>query len=102
MTDELKPCPFCPDGGSPELEQVGDDWHINCENEKCPATAFVIGSSEQEAIKAWNTRYERTCHKVPGKMHYGELRPKCSECGYGLGDSRWVFCPKCGAEILHD
>lgn len=45
---------------------------------------------------------KRTCNKVPGKMHYGERRLKCSECGYGLGDSRWVFCPKCGAEIVDD
>lgn len=43
---------------------------------------------------------ERTCRKVPGKMHYGERRPKCSECGYGLGDSRWLFCPQCGAKVV--
>lgn len=48
---------------------------------------------------AWNARAERTCRKVPGKMHYGQRRPKCSECGYGLGDDRWGWCPKCGAKI---
>lgn len=42
----------------------------------------------------------RICKKVPGKTHYGERRPKCSECGYGLGDSRWLFCPKCGSKIV--
>lgn len=45
---------------------------------------------------------KRTCYKVPGKMHYGERRPKCSECGYGLGDSRWSFCPSCGAEVMDE
>lgn len=45
---------------------------------------------------------KRTCRKVPGKMHYGERRPKCSECGYSLGDSRWNFCPKCGAEVMDE
>lgn len=40
------------------------------------------------------------CNKVPGKMHYGERRPKCSECGYGLGDSRWAYCPSCGAKVV--
>lgn len=45
---------------------------------------------------------ERVCHKVPGKMHYGERRPKCSLCGYGLGDDRWAFCPKCGARVESD
>lgn len=42
---------------------------------------------------------KRTCHKVPGKMGYKGRKVICSECGYGLGDSRWYFCPKCGAEI---
>lgn len=46
-----------------------------------------------------NERYKRTCHKVPGKMGYQGRKVICSECGYGLGDSRWHFCPKCGAEI---
>lgn len=42
---------------------------------------------------------KRTCHKLPGKMGYQGRKVACSECGYGLGDSRWHFCPKCGAEI---
>lgn len=42
----------------------------------------------------------RTCRKVPGKMKYGERKPKCSECGYSLGDKRWNFCPKCGCEVM--
>lgn len=42
---------------------------------------------------------ERTCRKVPGRMRYGERKPKCSECGYSLGDPRWFYCPKCGGRI---
>lgn len=42
---------------------------------------------------------ERTCRKVPGRMKYGQRRPKCSECGYSLGDPRWFYCPKCGGRI---
>lgn len=42
----------------------------------------------------------RTCRKVPGKMKYGDRKPKCSECGYSLGDKRWNFCPKCGCEVM--
>lgn len=43
---------------------------------------------------------ERTCRKVPGRMRYGERKPKCSECGYSLGDPRWFYCPKCGAKVI--
>lgn len=42
---------------------------------------------------------ERTYRKVPGRMRYGERKPKCSECGYSLGDPRWFYCPKCGGRI---
>lgn len=45
---------------------------------------------------------ERTCRKVPGRMKYGVRRPMCSECGYSLGDERWLFCPKCGAKVVCD
>lgn len=45
---------------------------------------------------------ERTCRKVPGRMRYGERKPKCSECGYSLGDPRWFYCPKCGGKITND
>lgn len=43
---------------------------------------------------------EHVCEKVPGKMRYGERRPKCSNCGYGLGDDRWRYCPQCGAKVV--
>lgn len=45
---------------------------------------------------------ERTCRKVPGRMRYGERKPKCSECGYSLGDPRWFYCPKCGAKVVEE
>ena len=45
---------------------------------------------------------KRTCRKVPGRMRYGERKPKCSECGYSLGDPRWFYCPKCGGKITND
>lgn len=80
--------------------------------EMCRIVALTgVSSTTIQKIKAYNdgeggsyikTDYvpKRTCHKMPGKMHYGERRPKCSECGYSLGDSRWNFCPKCGAEVV--
>lgn len=55
--------------------------------------------ADREVVYVRVSPVERVCHKVPGKMHYGERRPKCSLCGYGLGDDRWAFCPKCGARV---
>ena len=99
MSDELKPCPFC--GGVVERYNAmpgyvgGHGFYCrNCDSQ------FDIGDSDEDAMQKWNTRAERTCRRVPGKMHYGERRPKCSECGYGLGDSRWGYCPKCGAKVV--
>lgn len=91
MSDELKPCPFC--GEMPPV----------FEKEQCAPivghACRILDLQITVPLHTWNARAERTCRKVPGKMHFGERRPKCSECGYGLGDSRWVYCPKCGARI---
>lgn len=119
-SDELKPCPHCggaahmADGRYSEDSRADKPWTVRCW--ECGAMIQVMpeygdgnywwrhpdeGRSHMREVvsAAWNARAERTCRKVPGKMHYGERRPKCSECGYGLGDSRWLFCPSCGARI---
>lgn len=112
MTDELKPCPFC-GGKAKSWVTVDDFWcsgRAGCVNEDCGVNPVARGTNEKSAVKIWNARAAvidgeawqrvRTCRKVPGKMHYGERRPKCSECGYGLGDSRWAYCPSCGAKVV--
>lgn len=33
------------------------------------------------------------------KKRYGNIIPLCECCGYAIGDDRYNFCPKCGAEI---
>ncbi len=121
MSDELKPCPFC--GGEAKAFYCEESGTFDVQCQQCGAIPF-IGSRTSErktmadVIAAWNARAAvtdgqfamavhngeawqrvRTCLKVPGKMHYGERRPKCSECGYGLGDSRWAYCPSCGAKV---
>lgn len=33
------------------------------------------------------------------KTKYGRETPCCEVCGYSIGDMRWNYCPKCGAEV---
>lgn len=120
MSDELKVCPFC--GGDARIHSKvlaeGFDSGYWAVCDECGKGDTLPHESEEEAAAAWNARAAvtdeqfamavhdgeawqrvRTCLKVPGKMHYGERRQKCSECGYGLGDSRWAYCPSCGAKV---
>lgn len=70
MTEPLKPCPFCPDGGSPMLTTWGNDgWggefdrtgRVSCK--KClTGGPIVAGRDDDEvallAARVWNTRAE--------------------------------------------
>ena len=60
--DELKACPFCPDGGNPSLandvpdSEVGghpDSWLVYCQKCGC---SFEHEDTIANAIKKWNTR----------------------------------------------
>lgn len=107
MSEELKPCPFC--GGEAKMHAafahgVASRVGVYVECGSCGAwskTQWGDGA-QGKAADAWNRRAERTCRKVPGKMYYGERRPKCSECGQSLGDRRWAYCPKCGARVIEE
>lgn len=109
MSDELKPCPKCGQpvtgglcGGPAAYGCREWEYEVECGCGllwSCSPGDVDEDEAVRRGVKEWNARAERTCRKVPGKMHFGERRPKCSECGYGLGDSRWVYCPKCGARI---
>ena len=57
----------------------------------------------EQAIAATLGRGE--CHRVRGRKSYrayGGYRIECSECGYGLADKRYHFCPNCGRHIKED
>ena len=104
----LEPCPFC--GGEAETWDGAGPWHVVC------TECGTIGSpclSEAEAIEAWNTRAERTCHNVHeyrdsnGVLHCDARIFKCSECGFKAndfyGDDEQSFpryCPNCGARVV--
>lgn len=36
------------------------------------------------------------------KTKYGRSVPCCECCGYGIGDTRWHYCPSCGAEVVDE
>lgn len=82
--------------------RFGDDYRLNYDHRGYNPDDDCIDWDAVQWIEIDSTMFVRgrTCLKVPGKMHYGERRPKCSECGYGLGDSRWAYCPSCGAKVV--
>lgn len=92
MTDELKPCPFCPDGGKPLMLDFSDTMHIvKCT--KCGCVTGNLAYTIELAAQNWNTRSERTCHAI-----IEDECLVCSECQEDI-DPSWVACPYCGCEI---
>ena len=97
---ELKPCPFC--GGEASIfgDESTDTWNVFCGNGLCPAEpGTAICFSEREAIEAWNTRAERTCHNADDRKVFWFI---CSECGGTRKLAHMVgnYCPYCGAKVV--
>lgn len=93
--DKLKPCPFC--GGEAEIA-YSRNYYVWCD--KCETRGDWY-STEAEAIKAWNTRAERTCRI--SMDDYGIC--ECDKCGwYDYWNSLKApnYCPVCGAEVVDD
>ena len=82
------------------LYQIAADTAVNDNGENCVILFGDSGVPDVILCDGETYRPERTCRKVPGRMRYGERKPKCSECGYSLGDPRWFYCPKCGGKII--
>lgn len=98
METKLLPCPIC--GGEAKLDEHCDKYVVFCTSEKCS-----WHDTEAEAVEAWNTRHERTCH-VEGS-YYDELMDEDYtdlSCGHHLRGAAWEFdfCPVCGARVKED
>lgn len=100
---ELKPCPFCGGKAVVRALTISRSFVVFCED--CPIGFLVPYDSEEEAVDAWNTRAERTCHVVKNSRKYvlsdgTELFDDgCSICnGYiGAGEN---YCSNCGAKVV--
>jgi hypothetical protein len=62
----------------------------------------IDGSPKERPKNCPLVPYEKktTTRDGKGKTKYGRWVPLCECCGYAIGDRRYYFCPKCGAEIV--
>lgn len=99
MNSELKPCPFC--GGEAGLvidEPFKGFTFVECH--ECGSRGSI--SKERQAIKAWNTRAERTCYNTWLVELTGRLRFQCSECKAVSLEIAPLYCPVCGAKVVEE
>ena len=104
----LEPCPFC--GGEAECHA----WWSATISGKYATFCTECGSgtdyynTEAEAIEAWNTRAERTCHCTTDDSAWCFA---CSECGktFPRSDLHFThnhgeinYCPNCGRRVINN
>ena len=112
---KLKPCPFCGTKSAVLNEYTAMSGHsyyyIECRNKKCNINPVTHNfGTEEEAIKAWDTRYERTCRVVSHSVFCGSFG--CEEAGetWGLSCGHEVmtesgcdhpeYCIECGTKVV--
>lgn len=103
---ELKPCPFC--GGEAILLEDWKDGNfiVGCANNDCIARLSGIPSFDnaEQAVKAWNTRAERTCfvqYEYTGEPFFHSIHVHELSCGHDvrLYEDAPIYCPYCGAKV---
>ena len=108
---ELLSCPCC--GEKARIDRYEHFYRVLCMD--CPVLTEWL-YSEQEAIDAWNTRVERTCHPFVSPDGAGWYAIGCSNCGHGFADNNPDkeyllriskrsdimprYCSGCGAKVI--
>lgn len=102
MSNELKICPFCG-------WKMAYLYHGNETTVRCPSCrAQITRETREEAIEAWNARYEPTCrYEVSHRKLLGGKDvavSKCSNCGsaiYYCDIPPSGYCSRCGHKIVN-
>ena len=97
LMSELLSCPFC--GESADMYESKDYYRIGCDDPSCYGYLYnsSVFQEKASAIKAWNTRVERTCHAVFDDSNW--YKWICSECGQPI-DRADNYCFSCGAKVV--
>lgn len=64
LADALRACPFCPDGGEPNMHTYQDGYSVVC-NTCCGMTGYTTFPTKEEAQYKWNTRHEAAKAATP-------------------------------------
>lgn len=79
-------------------------YAIACCNYFCEIAKQRAFGTEQEAIAAWNQRYERTCKIEVLESPFGGKYRGCSECHEPIHvydfNLYGRFCHNCGAKVV--
>lgn len=112
---EIKPCPFCNNKG--EMYTFFGMYGIGCSNPKCivyTGYGYKFHNTEEEAIKAWNTRQSHACYadevthrNCKYSVHRGWCEHGCKPIGEWRKTSqaqevRERTCGCCGEEFGMD
>lgn len=111
--DELKPCPFC--GAEARLLYEGDFVRVVAKHDgACYLADDILAyyASEDDALEAWNERWERTCKNMSDD---GRFRCSSCKCLILEDDLTYLarigmyeqmmrhypkYCPNCGARVV--
>lgn len=104
-SEGLAKCPFCKDGGDPEINYScgGSKAYVRCHGCGIFSPSF---DNKKDAVAYWNTRAERTCtNSYKGGC---TVAFKCSSCGDSVfypkkGSGKHVkpkYCHNCGAKVV--